>query len=298
MKCPLCLKEQTKIKTFSYNNHNNVFKKRFLFFVYNIIFLLCPKSLLKSKKFPKRILLSIWYNSKIITCPHCGLSSLDKLPSNKNLNLWYNTIGNTTSVNQSSDSFTERTISQFKYLKKNIDLSQVRSCLEFGAGNGELSQLLKIKYSIETTAIDISEQSIKYLKRNNLIDHVEKIFPTNITYDIIICSHILHLVDNFPQIINKIENALSPTGYFFIESPNINSEYFHLDGQDTPYLWFINKKVVDYISKRKNNNIIDFSFFGPKWKDYISKGIKHEKPTQLEDSIIFRTILGISNINY
>ena len=217
------------------------------------------------------------------------------MPSDKSLLLWHNTLGNTTTMENNSnyEYFSGRTLSQLDYLEEKLDFRLINKTLEFGAGNGELSSALKQKYNIETTAIDVSEESIDFLKKNHFIDRAERFIPEGVSYDLIIYSHILHLTNNLPEHLNKIENSLlNSGGYLFIETPNITNEYFENVDEDAPYIWFLNKKVIEYIVVRGLFSTCDVSYFGPTWKDFKKNG--HEKHycfSNSDNAIFMRSVL-------
>ena len=291
LNCPLCNSELEE-NDFLYGNHKNSFKKKLLGSLYYLVFLLIPKKLFLYIRIPRRITHSIWFGLKINPCKNCGLYSLNKVPSKKLLAIWYNSVGNTSYFSLKENStYSKRTFSQLEYLKKNFDLNTLRNSLEFGAGDGELSQILKNEYSIETTTVDISKDSNRYLRGTNLIDFVEEDFPTKKTYDLIICSHVLHLIHNFPEIIHIIDGSLSRSGFLFVETPNITDIYFNHDAQDAPYIWFLNKNIFEYFSSNYAQEILDISFFGPRWEEFINKGVKNDEPSVLKDSIILRSIM-------
>tara|TARA_B100001027_G_scaffold395_2_gene242 strand:- start:12046 stop:12948 length:903 start_codon:yes stop_codon:yes gene_type:complete len=292
--CPLCNSDHKGKAYYNYGNRKNLNQKKFFYLIYFIIYFFIPKFVYLKFRVPRRIMHSIWYRKRIYKCFNCELSFLSSLPSKKNLLIWYNSSGNTTKKDISTDEekFSKRTFSQINYLESILDLNSINKSLEYGAGNGEISQILKKKYNIETTTVDISSESNKFLKKTGLIDHVEESFPNVESYDLIICSHVLHLIDDFPDILKKIEYSLKKNGYFFIETPNISEEYFKIDGQDAPYIWFLNQNVIKYISTRRIKNIRDISFFGPKWRDFINLGIKNDDPSQTDDSIIIRSVLS------
>ena len=304
--CPLCDYTGLKNETILYGNHKGSRKKKILSFLYYLIFLFTPKMLMRRLKIPRRILTGIWYGRHINTCHHCNLSFLNKYPTPSNISIWYNSAGNTTSRQElgglSSNFSTqnsegiflknpERTLSQIRYLESKIQNFHPSRSLEFGAGNAELSQILKSEYQTETTTVDISETTNDYLRSNTMIDFVEETIPKNGSYDLIICSHVLHLVVNFPEVLVSLDNCISDKGIFFIETPNINNNYFLMDGHDIPYNWFLNGKVFSYISKQNGYSINDLSFFGPKWDDFLNRGIKHADPSKSNDSTIIRTLL-------
>ena len=77
----------------------------------------------------------------------------------------------------------------------------------------------------------------------------------------------------------------------FVETPNITEIYFKNDAQDAPYIWFLNKNVFEYLSSKFTQEIVDISFFGPRWEEFINKGVKNDQPSVLKDSIILRSIM-------
>jgi len=291
LNCPLC-NSQLEESDFIYGNHKNSFKKKVLGWLYYLIFLLIPKKLFLYIRIPRRVTHSIWFGLKINPCRNCGLYSLNKVPNKKLLAIWYNSVGNTSYLSiKETPTYSKRTYHQLEYLKKNLDLSTMKSSLEFGAGDGELSQILKKEYSIETTTVDISEESNRYLRGTNLIDFVEEDFPAKKKFDLIICSHVLHLIHHFPEIFHTINSSLSRSGFLFVETPNITEIYFKNDAQDAPYIWFLNKNVFEYLSSKFTQEIVDISFFGPRWEEFINKGVKNDQPSVLKDSIILRSIM-------
>ena len=306
IKCPLCDYAGLKNDIFLYGNHKGSRKKKILSFIYYFIFFFTPKILMRRVRIPRRILLGIWYGRHINTCHKCNLSFLDKSPKPSNLSIWYNTAGNTTSQKVldgfSSSFFTqnserifsqnpERIFSQRRYLESKIQNFHPRRSLEFGAGNAELSQIFKLEYQTETTTVDISEKTNAYLRSNSMIDFVEESIPKNASYDLIICSHVLHLVANFPEVLRSLDSCISDDGVLLIETPNTNNNYFLLDGHDVPYTWFLNDKVINFISKENGYSINDISYYGPKWDDFLTRGIKHNNLSKSKDSITIRSLL-------
>ena len=145
--CPLCNSDHKGKAYYNYGNRKNLNQKKFFYLIYFIIYFFIPKFVYLKFRVPRRIMHSIWYRKRIYKCFNCELSFLSSLPSKKNLLIWYNSSGNTTKKDISTDEekFSKRTFSQINYLESILDLNSINKSLEYGAGNGEISQILKKK---------------------------------------------------------------------------------------------------------------------------------------------------------
>jgi len=207
--CPICNCNLKDVRYVKYGNHKNSKKKFILEVVYVLIFFILPKSFFNKYKIPRRITKSIWFGSKIILCRKCGSGHIDKIPSSNELNMWYNTsAGAVLFYKDRLRKITERDESQYKYVRKFVKLGCIDKSLEFGAGEAGLSRKLCLNHPKNLTeTVDISEKSNELIRNHSCIDNVEKSIVVGKKYDLIFCSHVLHMVNDMPSIFGQLVRA-------------------------------------------------------------------------------------------
>ena len=130
---------------------------------------------------------------------------------------------------------TDRSISIAAELTKMVPLKHSMKALEYGAGTGILSFLLKDKFS-EITLMDSSSEMIKVCKEKveyHKANHIKPIWydleHNNFEekFDIIYNQMVLHHVNDYAAIINKFYNLLNPEGYLAIADLYTEDGSFH-----------------------------------------------------------------------
>lgn len=126
-----------------------------------------------------------------------------------------------------------------KEIIKLIPLKKEMTALEFGAGTGILSFLLKDHFS-EITLIDNSSEMIKVIKGKIETTKVKNLKALNIDlehsdyngagFDLIFTQMVLHHVADIDNIIKKFYNLLHPGGYIAIADLYSEDGSFHGEG--------------------------------------------------------------------
>ena len=177
----------------------------------------------------------IFSNMDIFFCNICDLYYSCPLPSNSELNYYYNStlevsIGskNSGKLNVSFANLLAKL--RVKFIKENIKFDSKINVLEFGSGYGHLANyFLKSNIVRNYYAIESDERCYEALKKINLIiyKNVDNI-NFKINFDILILSHILeHLTDpiNFIISLKKKYNIK----YIFIDVPCEDFKYKEFD---------------------------------------------------------------------
>lgn len=122
---------------------------------------------------------------------------------------------------------------------RQIPLNRGMTAMEFGAGTGHLSFILK-DHLKEITLIDSSEGMVKVLheklrtaKTDNLkvvkADLENEIFPAQ-GFDLIFTHLVLHHVEDVDAIIKKFSNLLNPGGFIAVADLYTEDGSFHGEG--------------------------------------------------------------------
>lgn len=121
-------------------------------------------------------------------------------------------------------------------LIKRIPLSKQMTALEYGAGTGILSHILKDKFS-NITLMDNSIEMVKIIK-----EKVQKLGITNFTplyfdlekdayndskFNIILSQMVLHHIDNIPLILQRLSSLMLPQSYLAIADLYPEDGSFH-----------------------------------------------------------------------
>jgi len=129
----------------------------------------------------------------------------------------------------------ERSVAIAAELEKMIPLNHSMKALEYGAGTGILSFLLKDHFS-EITLMDNSQEMIKVCKEKIEYHHTSHIMPiwfdlehTNFDgkFDVIYNQMVLHHVNDYEAIINSFYSLLNPDGYLAIADLYTEDGSFH-----------------------------------------------------------------------
>lgn len=149
----------------------------------------------------------------------------------------------------------ERSVAIAAELEKMIPINPYMRALEYGAGTGLLSFLLKDRFS-EITLMDNSQEMIKvcvekteYLKTNHILplwfDLEHKDYDDR--FDIIYNQMVLHHVNDYEAIIYTFHSMLNPGGYLAIADLYPEDGSFH--GPDVKVHWgFSPEKLTEILT--------------------------------------------------
>jgi 2-polyprenyl-3-methyl-5-hydroxy-6-metoxy-1,4-benzoquinol methylase len=134
----------------------------------------------------------------------------------------------------------ERSAAIAKALEKMVPVNASWKAMEYGAGTGILSFLLKDKLS-EILLIDNSKEMIAICREKAAHNHTRNIHPLfydlehsdyNGEFDLIYNQMVLHHVKNVSLIFDKFYNLLSPGGYLAVADLYTEDGSFHGENQD------------------------------------------------------------------
>ena len=150
----------------------------------------------------------------------------------------------------------ERSVAIANELKKMIPLSRTMKAMEYGAGTGILSFLLKDEFS-EIILMDNSSEMIKVCEEKTLLYNTPNIHPLCFDlehndfegkFDIIYNQMVLHHVNDIEAIISKFYALLNPNGYLAIADLFTEDGSFHGADVDV-HLGFDPKNIIEILEK-------------------------------------------------
>ena len=118
-------------------------------------------------------------------------------------------------------------------MKKNIDASDVN--LDYGCATGsialEMAGIVKEVHGIDLSSkmIEIAREKADERKIENIEFAHATIFDEGLgkeSFDLILASSILHLLENLPQVLNQIHQLLKPGGLFVSATPCLGEKTF------------------------------------------------------------------------
>jgi ubiquinone/menaquinone biosynthesis C-methylase UbiE len=158
----------------------------------------------------------------------------------------------------------ERSIAIAAELEKMIPLNPSMKALEYGAGTGILSFLLKDRFS-EITLMDSSQEMIKvceekveYHKANHIkpiwfdLEHKEYVSK----FDVIYNQMVLHHVNDYETMLQKFYTLLNPNGYLAIADLFTEDGSFH--GPEVKVHWGFDPQKLTEIYKSNGFKNIEY----------------------------------------
>lgn len=137
----------------------------------------------------------------------------------------------------------ERSVAIASEIERMVPLRHSMKALEYGAGTGLLSFLLKERFS-EITLMDNSQEMIKVCKAKTEYNKATHIFPLwfdlehedfDGAFDIIYNQMVLHHVNDVDVMLSKFYSLLNPGGYLVISDLYTEDGSFH--GPDVKVHW-------------------------------------------------------------
>lgn len=148
-------------------------------------------------------------------------------------------------------------------IKKLIPLNKDMTALEYGAGTGITSFLLK-DHLKKITLMDNSTEMVKMMNSKIEATKVENMSALNFdlehndyaggTFDLIFTQMVLHHVNNIESIIKKFSSLLNPGGYLAIADLYEEDGSFHGEGF-TGHKGFNIGKLSDILNKNRLKNL-------------------------------------------
>jgi hypothetical protein len=203
-------------------------------------------------------------------CDDCNFYYSDSNNTQDDYNLYYKLFNNYKNYRYCFDK-DERC---FGFLKDFFKKNDIMNIIDYGSGNGDLSELLSSEFNVDIYDIDMP-------------------INTNL-YDCLILSHVLEHIYNIDEFINTVSKNIKDDGYLYIEVPN--SEYYSFFNDLCP-LQEINLEHINFFSKFALNKLLlnkgyisitllDDYFMLNNTKYFVIRGI-FKKKSKIYKNIIF-----------
>ena len=217
-------------------------------------------------------------NLSILKCEKCSFYFTRSNSNESDYNKYYSTHNNYNTPTSASTSKNEKCS---YFLFENLD-STVNTVIDYGCGNGRLSDLLMTKY--EVTRYDVG-------------------YPELLCqYDCMILSHVLEHIYNPKSFINSVTKYIRDGGYLYIEVPDANRYEIHRNKYGP--LQEINIEHINFFSPYSLIKLlVDLGFMPEKIKECEFTLAGHEYPViraifkKRKDSMSFERYLDIGS-NY
>jgi len=137
---------------------------------------------------------------------------------------------------------------QIEFVKRNINLAKISSCLEIGAHTGHFLKELDKRYNIKIHYDELSDEALKILNKikgfNDFRKNSEKV-------DFIILRHVLEHINDLDMFVEYLNNSLTQKGFIFIEVPDWSILDKHTDAFIFEHLSHFNEKcLIDFFGSK------------------------------------------------
>jgi len=178
----------------------------------------------------------------ILKCDKCSFYFTCSTSNESDYNKYYSSHNNYSTPTSASASKNEKCS---YFLFENLD-SGVKTVIDYGCGNGQLSDLLNTKYDV--TRYDVGYPDLQS------------------QYDCLILSHVLEHIYNPKSFIDSVSKYIRDDGYLYIEVPNANKYEMH--GNNYGPLQEINIEHINFFSPYALTKLlVDLGFMPVKIKD-------------------------------
>jgi hypothetical protein len=168
-------------------------------------------------------------NMKIYYCKDCNFYYSDANNTQDDYNNYYSKFNNYKNYNISINKDDQCA----NYIKNFCQNKNIRSIIDYGSGNGTISNLLSDSFLVDLFDIGMS--------------------PPTKKYDFLLLSHVLEHIYDINTFINNISQYITENGYLYIEVPN--AEYYN-EITDICPLQEINIEHINFFSKYALNKLL------------------------------------------
>jgi len=208
--------------------------------------------------------------TKIYHCSSCDFCFASPMPSDENLNYFYEKVYRADGrppylvsenyEDQKKHYLEDKNLSYLLYLTSFVDIKKVKNFYDFGGGDGDLGHALKKKFpqlNLYCTEGDSHCEKILYDRGFQNLKDINKI---NEKFDLISTTHSLEHLPEINSVFDKFKEFLNPEGYIFFEVPNCPKEYWEGRPYDSPHLLFYTKKSLQKLASKHGFDIVNISF--------------------------------------
>ncbi len=229
----------------------------------------CPLcGTIKSKSFGK-YKFNVQYDKKYIgnpnieVCTKCNLGFVNPMPSEKKLEDFYTNIYRSTGRPHFEDIKSppmprHRHLAYMSNLSLMVDLSQVSTILEIGAGWGETGMLLLEHYphlNIYTVEPDKHCKDVLIKRGYKVVESFEDI--ENCSAEVVMSFHCLEHFSSPSSFANIYKDYVSSNATIFIEVPNCRfGEGFEIRPYDSPHMLFFNSESLEKFAELNNLEVL------------------------------------------
>jgi ubiquinone/menaquinone biosynthesis C-methylase UbiE len=162
-------------------------------------------------------------------CKDCNFYFSDSGNTQEDYNNYYMKFNNYQKQNYCEDKDTKCS----EFICKNINKNEVKTILDYGAGNGILANLLKKEFSVETFDIGME--------------------PTDTKYDCLLLSHVLEHIYDLDSFLDEVSKNIKDGGLLYIEIPNAD---FYEEFINICPLQEVNIEHINFFSKYALNKLL------------------------------------------
>jgi len=211
-------------------------------------------------------------NYRLFHCTKCDLRFIDPIPTEVELNNYYNKYLEEKGYKYLNKEFSDykiKTIWQERInLLKQFNYKKDTSILEVGAGTGEWLRALKSNNYNDFTALEISEEEYNILNKQfpgKIIKTPLNNYTSDKQFDVVCLWDVLEHLNELNKNFFSLKNLLSRNGIIIIATPNINSISLKIKKNNWRYLTppehilYFNKKSVINLAKKFNFELIYFT---------------------------------------
>lgn len=163
-----------------------------------------------------------------VICLKCGLVFTNPMPTDANLNEFYEKYYHTFHKRQGiNDQYINKSniaaIMRLELLFKVINQEKSYRILEIGSGAGSFLKLLTKNTFLDIKGIEVGTESYNYCKLKNLpVENIAlEMFNTNKTYNVICSFHVLEHLRSPKLFFSKVNSMLTGDGILYLEVPNL-----------------------------------------------------------------------------
>ncbi len=268
--------------------------------------LICKKS--QNVKFHKDYLFEIeedkkyFKDVKIYRCDECDFCFVSPMPSNKDLNYFYENIYRSDGrppylvsenyEDQKKHYLEDKNLSYLLYLTSLIDVRKIKNLYDFGGGDGDLGYALKKKFPQLNLSCTEGDTYCEKILTDRGYTNYKNLNDINKKFDLIVTTHSMEHLPDINSIFEKFSEILNPKGYIFFEVPNCSKEYWQGRPYDGPHLLFYTKKSIEMLAKKHGYDFINFSFSAYSFK----RDHKNQRESQNSYYKRIKSIFSLSKI--
>jgi SAM-dependent methyltransferase len=238
-------------------------------------------------------------------CKACGLGTVHPMPSLAALNRYYSNSYAALSPDRvitpldatSNDMLRHR--GQHFYLKERLAefLTSSASSIEFGAGDGVLSRLVKLDFPhLQVSATEKSETSRRLLIENGFDTVFDDYDGPSEAFDLVMASHVLEHVNDAVTVLKIWHSWLKNGGKIFIEVPHGgHPDFYKIDLEALPHTYFFTPPSMRALAEKAGFEVEEVITGGKTWPKSRTGSAYVEPETWFnsagEDGNLLRVIL-------